>query len=713
TGVYNGDATNAKVGDKITYTFNVKNTGNVTVLNVKINDTKLGVSDLAIVPASLAPNGFGEVTKEYTITQADIDSGKVTNTAVAKGKDSKGNDVQDTSGTAIDNDDTTVTNLPTAGKIVFVKTGVYNGDATKAKVGDKITYTFNVKNIGNVAINTIIINDAKLGIASFPLVPSTLLPNESSEITKDYSITQLDIDLGKVINTAIVKGQDPMGNNIQDTSGTDISNNDSTVTTIPFVSSIALVKTAVIIGPVMVGSTIDYTFSVTNTGNSTIKNIVVTDPMVGIILPVSTIATLAVGETNNSIVGKYTIKQIDVDAGKVVNSALAVGMDPGNNVVRDTSGTTINNDDATETPFIQSPSISLTKEGIYQDTNGDGITSIGDIIKYVFEVKNTGNTVLTNVKISDDNATVLGIVIPVLNINASNNTAFTAEYSITQEDINTGVVYNLANALADTPVTTIPTVTAQSTDPTPCTTCPVNPSCLTCTMTLLNQVPKISLLMNGTLNDENGDGMAQVGETISYTYTVMNTGDVPLTSVWIEDSKVGLNQSSGTIDLPVGGIDKTTFTAVYVITQADIIEGMVWSQSKASGFSPAGVIVQDLSDDSSPLEDDVTSIIVNGCELRPYNAVSPDGDGMNDFFFIQGADCYPNNIVQIFDRWGVKVYDVNGYDNIGKAFRGISEGRETINKAKRLPTGTYFYVIKYEDKNGNDFGKSGYLHLIN
>ncbi|WP_220763012.1 gliding motility-associated C-terminal domain-containing protein, partial [Flavobacterium sp. UMI-01] len=713
TAVYNGDPTKAKVGDKITYTFTVTNTGNVTVNNIGINDAKLGLTNLALTPSTLLPNGVGVATQEYAITQADIDAKMVTNTAIAKGKDPSGTDVEDISGTAVDNDDSTVTTVPTQGKLAFVKTAVYNGDPTKAKVGDKITYTFTVTNTGNVTVNNIVINDAKLGVANMVLVPNVLAPNAVGVATQDYTITQVDIDAGQVTNTAIAKGQDPSGADVEDTSGTAVDNDDSTVTTVPTVFSIALVKTAVLSGSVAAGATITYTFSVTNTGNGTVKNIVVTDPMVGLTIPVATIATLASGQTNTMITGTYSVKQSDIDAGQVVNSALAVGKDVNDNEVRDISGTTVTNDTPTTTPLLQSPSISFTKIGTYQDTNGDGMTSVGDKIQYAFEIKNVGNTALTNVTITDTKAMVQGSVIPVLAVGSTNSTAYTAEYVITQADINAGVVYNLATITATTPVIGLPTITAESTYPIPY---PVefnNPSCPNCTVTLLAQSPKIALIMKGTFQDENGDGQAQIGETIYYNYTVMNMGNVPLSNVWIEDTMTGHDENDGTISLPIGGVDTTSFTSVYSITQEDIIRGMVWNQSRVSGRSPLGVIVQDLSDDNSPLEDDGTVVDANGCEVRAFNAVSPDDDGLNDFFYVRGMDCYPDNSVQIFDRWGVKVYDVRGYDNAGKAFRGISEGRVTVNQSQKLPSGTYFYVIKYIDKDGKGFDKTGYLHLIN
>lgn len=99
-----------------------------------------------------------------------------------------------------------------------------------------------------------------------------------------------------------------------------------------------------------------------------------------------------------------------------------------------------------------------------------------------------------------------------------------------------------------------------------------------------------------------------------------------------------------------------------------------------------------------------------------YNLVSPNGDGKNDYFTIDNIHKYPNNTVEIYNRWGVKVYDTMNYNSQGNVFKGYSEGRVTVDKNDKLPSGTYFYIITYEyrDSNGSEMiKKSGYLHLEN
>lgn len=93
-----------------------------------------------------------------------------------------------------------------------------------------------------------------------------------------------------------------------------------------------------------------------------------------------------------------------------------------------------------------------------------------------------------------------------------------------------------------------------------------------------------------------------------------------------------------------------------------------------------------------------------------YNAVSANGDGLNEYFRIDGLEDFPDNTLQIYNRWGVKVYETSGYGINDNVFKGYSEGRVTVNKGEKLPTGTYFYVLTYKGlKSGKE--KTGYLYV--
>jgi gliding motility-associated-like protein len=75
--------------------------------------------------------------------------------------------------------------------------------------------------------------------------------------------------------------------------------------------------------------------------------------------------------------------------------------------------------------------------------------------------------------------------------------------------------------------------------------------------------------------------------------------------------------------------------------------------------------------------------------LDPPNAFSPDGDGTNDSWIIQGIE-FTDNKVTIFNRWGDNIGEFENYDNSSVVWSGTNKSGEL------LPTGTYFYVIEID-----------------
>ena len=86
------------------------------------------------------------------------------------------------------------------------------------------------------------------------------------------------------------------------------------------------------------------------------------------------------------------------------------------------------------------------------------------------------------------------------------------------------------------------------------------------------------------------------------------------------------------------------------------------------------------------------------------NGITPDGDGVNDFFQILGLRNYENNSLQVFNRWGNLVYKSKPYNNDwdGKCLeKGVVSG-------DKLPDGTYYYILEL----GDGFeGRSGFVEI--
>ncbi len=98
-------------------------------------------------------------------------------------------------------------------------------------------------------------------------------------------------------------------------------------------------------------------------------------------------------------------------------------------------------------------------------------------------------------------------------------------------------------------------------------------------------------------------------------------------------------------------------------------------------------------------------------EIEVFNVITPNGDGIHDVLRIANIEDYPNNTVKIYNRWGVLVYVTKSYNSSGNVFDGTSTGRVTVDQDNKLPVGTYFYIIDFEDLNGSMRQLSGYIYI--
>ena len=97
--------------------------------------------------------------------------------------------------------------------------------------------------------------------------------------------------------------------------------------------------------------------------------------------------------------------------------------------------------------------------------------------------------------------------------------------------------------------------------------------------------------------------------------------------------------------------------------------------------------------------------------VEVFNALTPNGDGDHDTFVIRNIENFPENELYIYNRWGVLVFEAEGYGTNGELFNGTSNGRVTISKTKELPVGTYFYILTYKNENGELKKRSDYLYI--
>ena len=345
---------------------------------------------------------------------------------------------------------------------------------------------------------------------------------------------------------------------------------------------------------------------------------------------------------------------------------------------------------------------------------------VGESIEYKFIVTNLGNVTLTDVVVTDGMVDVMGGPI-TLDAGVEDDATFTAVYIITQDDVDAGEVINQAMVDGIAPDGTVVSDLSDF----------ISNTLDRPTVTVLCQSPSLSLEKSGVWNDENGDGSVQAGETISYLFVVTNTGNVTLYNIEINDPLPGIEVLGGPIPVLLPNeVDSTTFTAEYVITQDDVDAGEVINQAIATGSDAMGTIIaEDTSDDpNDPTNDDLnndgepddpTVIVLPFVEpvlpFEIFNGITPDGDGLNDFFNVLGIENFPDNNMKIFNRWGVLVWETDGYGGTtGKenVFQGVSNGRSTIRQDEDLPTGTYFYIlVRVDPDSGEGLKDSGYLYI--
>ena len=97
---------------------------------------------------------------------------------------------------------------------------------------------------------------------------------------------------------------------------------------------------------------------------------------------------------------------------------------------------------------------------------------------------------------------------------------------------------------------------------------------------------------------------------------------------------------------------------------------------------------------SCTLTDQATITVASLIEIP--NSFSPNGDGANDTWIIQGAELYPNASLKVYSRWGQPVFETIGYTEL-KAWDG------TDQRGKPVAAGVYYYVFELRDSEEQDF----------
>ena len=600
----NGNGLN-DAGDRVHYAFEVHNVGNVTLNNVYVQDRNPSIITTPLPPTgiSLAPGASDTASFAaiYTLTQADVDAGHFNNTADTYGTDPNGTIVQDESDPGVLTQNApTVLDIPAQPAVSLLKTVQSIDDVNNNGINDTndvIHYAFTVINAGNVTLTGINVSDPNASMAGGALAQLDPGLFNNTTFTATHVINAGDMLAGRVTNQATATANTPSSGPVTDLSDTnDPDENDATVTPTVVQPAIAVIKQVTGItntnGNAMVdaGDTIEYRFTVKNTGNIPVTNVTLQDSLPGVTVLGGPIAQMDAGDTDTTtFTASYVITPADVTAGQVANSATVRGTAANGANLSDISDESdFTDDDWTITYIANAPAIGLVKTvSSITDVNSNGMNDAGDIINYAFNVVNMGNVALTNVRVDDANATIAGGPIATLPIGATNSTTFTGQHVITANDVNVGGVSNQARVTATGPAGDITDLSDESdladNDP---------------TFTSLTQVPRLALIKTvSQLEDVNGNALVDAGDVIHYGFAVHNIGNVTLTNIAVTDGNATM--AGGPLaTLAAGAVDSTTFTATHIVTLADQDVEQVVNQAQATGNDPSDNPVADLSDPS-------------------------------------------------------------------------------------------------------------------
>lgn len=526
----------AAVGDVVDYTFEIQNTGDVTLSSVTITDLLPGLSAVTIAwpggTGVLAPQETATATAQYTITQADIDAGHVLNTAAVSGDPPAGEPVGD-----LDSHAVTSTAVP---HLTLTKAGA----GTVDQAGDVVTYTFTVLNDGPLTLKNVSISDPLPGLSQltyfWPGQVGVLAPGQSATATATYRAIQADVDAGQIVNTAVGAGE-TLG-------GEPVSDDDTFTVVIGRAAAIELIKDASYLPGERgeAGDTIQYRFTATNTGNVTLTGVVVADPLPGL----SALVYIWPGAPGVLTPGQamvatatYVVTQADVDGpGEVTNVAMVTGGDPAGGQVTAQDTVTM------ETPVDAGIQILKTAT-----LDGGNPVNAGDSIRYRFEVTNVGVVTLHDVDLVDPLAGLSDIELTWPDQNGvlapGATLVGTASYTLTQNDVDAGQVLNTASTHGttpqDDPVADEDTATV-----------------------LIPTAPAVTLDKAATIDQ----GVWQEGDVVRYGFTITNTGNVTLYHVSIDDPLPGLTGLVYAWPGDAGTLapgETATATAEYVITEHD------------------------------------------------------------------------------------------------------------------------------------------------
>ncbi len=188
-----------RVGQTITYTARITNTGNIILSDVQASSTELGA--ITLDTTTLAPQSVAVGTLAYTVTQQDV-PGPLKHTITAR--------AEPTVGATLSASDSASVAIETTPSIAVSR----SSSKESALAGDTITFTYAVTNTGDIDLNNVVLRDSRFG--SIKTQTTTLSPAQSVRASLVYTVTQRDLP-GPLTSTITARGVPVVGSSVSAT----------------------------------------------------------------------------------------------------------------------------------------------------------------------------------------------------------------------------------------------------------------------------------------------------------------------------------------------------------------------------------------------------------------------------------------------------------------------------------------------------------------
>ena len=193
-------------------------------------------------------------------------------------------------------------------------------------------------------------------------------------------------------------------------------------------------------------------------------------------------------------------------------------------------------------------------------------------------------------------------------------------------------------------------------------------------------------------NGETTESLANL-EGNDYAYTVTDaSGCTSMNSITVAEPSDSLTVAfDKTPETCTGDLDGTS---VAMITGGTAPYDIMWSDGSTamSRTELAGGAYTLNVTDFNGCQVDGMVFIDQQCNPKIYNTISPNNDGINDTWTVTDIESFPENDLQIFNRWGEKVFNTTGYMNM---WNGVNNDKEPLS------AGAYYYVIRLNDVENN------------